>query len=189
MVLEAQFMSVEEFEHFVDLPQNVDKTFEFIGGEIFEVPSNAYSSELAGEIFYLIKHHLKQNKIAGHVTGEAGGYKIGGERYAPDVAYMPNTKQAVLDKEGYNSTPPDLAVEVLSSDSKAELSKLRIKITNYLFVGTTVWVVKPEEREIEVHQTGRAVIIYRKDDTLDGGDVLPDFKMKLTDVFGEISET
>lgn len=183
MVLQAPFMTVEEFEAFVDLSENVDKTFEFIGGEIIEVPSNAFSSEIAGEIFYLIKHHLKQNNIAGHLTGEAGGYEIGGERYAPDVAYLPKSKQEVLDKQGYNSKPPDLAVEVVSSDSNAELNKLRIKITNYLFVGTVVWVVKPDDKRIEVHQVGQPVLIYRENDTLDGGDVLPDFKMKLSDVF------
>jgi len=183
MVLQAQRLTVEEFEKFVDLPHNIDKTFEYIGGEVFEVPSNAYASELASEISFLIKLHLRQNNIQGHVTGKAGGYKICGERYAPDVAYMPASKQPQLGKEGYNSTPSDLAVEVLSSNSASELSKLRIKITNYLSVGTTVWVVKPDDRKIEVHQVGQAVTIYRHDDTLDGGDVLPDFKMMLTDLF------
>lgn len=183
MVLEAQFMTVEEFEAFVDLPANVDKTFEFIGGEIVEVPSNAYSSKFASEISFLIKLYLRQQKIDAHVTGEAGGYQIGGERYAPDVAYMTKTKQAELDKSGYNSVAPDLAVEVVSASSKHELDKLRIKITNYHAVGTTVWVVKPEDKQIEVHPLGGAVHIYRENEILDGGDVLPDFKLSLSDLF------
>ncbi|MBK8031699.1 MAG: hypothetical protein IPK17_19865 [Chloroflexi bacterium] len=37
-------MTVEDFDQFVDLPENADKLFEFIGGEAVEVPSNAYSS-------------------------------------------------------------------------------------------------------------------------------------------------
>lgn len=185
----VQFMNVEAFDYLRQLTQNIDKIFEFVGGEAVEKVSSPYLSSIAGEICYFIKRHLKQNNIDGHVTGEAGGYKIGGERYAPDVAYMPATKQPQLDKDGYNSVPPDLAVEVVSSDSKAELDKLRIKITNYLYVGTTVWVIKPEDKRIEVHQSGQPVTIYRAQDTLDGGDVLPSFQMKLSDVFGETSNT
>lgn len=180
---------VNEFEILINSPENIDKIFELVGGEAVEKVPSPYHSAIAGEICYFIKLHLKQNHIEGHVTGEAGGYKIGGERYAPDVAYMPATKQPQLDKDGYNSVPPDLAVEVVSSDSKAELDKLRIKITNYLYVGTTVWVVKPEDKRIEVHQSGQPVTIYRAQDTLDGDDVLPDFKMKLSDVFGVTSDT
>lgn len=185
MVLQAQLMTVEEFERFVYLPANVDKLFEYIGGEIVEVPSNAYVSEIAGEILFLIKLHLREQNIEGHVTGEAGGYQIAGDRYAPDVAYLPTSKQAELDKLGYNSVPPDLAVEVVSSDRNNELDQLRIKITNYHAVGTTVWVVKPDNQQIEVHPPGQAVSIYRQGDTLEGGDVLPEFKLSIADLFEE----
>lgn len=183
MVLQTRLVTVEAFEAFVDLPANQDRLFEYIGGEIVEVPSNAYVSELAIELAFLIKLHLREQNIDGHVTGEAGGYQIAGERYAPDVAYMPATKQATLSKSGYNPVAPDLAVEVVSADRNAELDKLRIKITNYLYVGTVVWVVKPDDRQIEVHESGQAVIIYRENDTLSGGDVLPDFTLKLSELF------
>lgn len=179
-----QSITLEQFENYINRPENYDTMFEYIAGEAVEKLPNAYLSSIAVKISFYISLHLRQNKIDGHVTGEHGGYQIGGERYAPDVAYMPASKQAELDKSGYNSVPPDLAVEVLSSDRKEELSQLRIKITNYLFVGTTVWVVKSDEQQIEVHQSGQPVTIYRAGDTLDGGDVLPNFKMPLADIFG-----
>lgn len=185
MVLDAQLMSVEEFEQFVDLPHNADKKFEYIGGEIVEVPTNAYASHIAFEIGFLIRSHIKENNVPAHMIGADGGFKIGGDRYAPDVGFMLTAKQAKFDKEGYNSVAPDLAVEVVSSNTTAELNTLRVKVTNYLSVGTTVWVVNPDEQKIEVHQTGQAVIIYRKDDTLEGGDMLPGFTMKLSDIFNE----
>ena len=58
-------------------PENADMLFEFIAGEIVEVPSNARVSELAIHIAFLIKLFLVQNKLQGHVTGEQGGYQIG----------------------------------------------------------------------------------------------------------------
>lgn len=108
---------------------------------------------------------------------------MGGERYAPDVAYISASQQPELAREGYNPNPPELAVEVVSSDRPDELHQLRIKIINYFAVGTGVWVVKPNDQLIEVHQPGQAVKIYRKDDTLDDGDVLPGFRLKVAEIF------
>ena len=79
--------SLVEFEAFIDLPENAERFFEFIGGEILEVPSNTYSSKIASRISGFIFMYLLQNDI-GHLTGEQGGYMVFGERYAPDVAFI-----------------------------------------------------------------------------------------------------
>jgi Uma2 family endonuclease len=181
MTIQARDYSVEDFEEFVELPENAEKLFEFIGGEIFEVPSNPFSSKInqiiSGELYI----YLKQNDI-GHLTGEQGGYIVAGERYAPDVAFISSVKQPELVKQGYHPTPPDLAVEVISSDSTVENEKLTIKLTNYLSVGTLVWIVRPEKKYVEVHQTGLAVKVFGEKDTLDGGDVLPNLQIKVSDI-------
>lgn len=182
MAIERQIVTTQQFETYINRPENADKLFELIAGEIVEVPSNPYVSQLSLLIGALILTFVRKHKL-GHVTGEAGGYMIGGERYAPDVAYISSVKQPQLVKEGYNPNPPDLAVEVISSNSSAELNKLRVKITNYHAVGTVVWVVKPEDKQIEVHMAGKAVIVYGEDDTLSGGDVLPGFEMSLAEIF------
>jgi Uma2 family endonuclease len=182
MTSPARVYTAEEFDIFIEQPENAERLWELIAGEIFEVPSNPYVSAIAAKIIILIGIYLLKNKI-GHLTGEAGGYMVAGERYAPDVAFISYEKQPQLVKIGYNPNPPDLAVEVISSDSSEERDKLRIKITNYLSVGTVVWIVKPEDKLIELHQAGKAVIIFREADTINGGDILPDFKMKVADVF------
>lgn len=142
-------LSIEEFESFINLPENADKFFEFIGGELSEVPSNPYVSYIAALLLNAIMNYVLKHQL-GYVTGEAGGYMVAGERYAPDVAFISYEKQATLPKVSYNPNPPDLAVEVVSSDSAAEMAKLRIKISNYLAVGTVVWLVQPERKHIEV---------------------------------------
>lgn len=182
MTIRDNISTIDDFEVFTNLPENADKLFELIGGEIYEVPSNPYVSKLAARLIVLIGIYLMEND-SGHLTGEAGGYMVSGERYAPDVAFISYEKQPELAKSGYNPNPPDLAVEIISSNSASERDNLRIKISNYLATGTVVWVVKPEQKEVEVHQIGQAVKIHLEKDTVSGGTVLPDFTLKVADIF------
>ena len=176
-------MTVEEFDAFTEQPENADKLFEFIGKEIVEVPSNAYSSKIASKINGYLFMYLLNNDI-GHLTGEQGGYQIAGERYAPDVAFISYQRQPELAKKGYNPNPPELAVEILSSDDLREERRLTIKLGNYLYVGTTVWIVRPEENEdiIEVHEPGKKVAVLGKDDTVSAEHILPGFMLAVADI-------
>ena len=180
MVLDKKRISVEEFEDFVDLPQNDDKLFEYIGGEIFEVPSNPYSSKISARITTYLGMYLLQNDI-GHLTGEAGGYKVSGERYAPDVAVILYDKQKKLARTGYNNNPPDLAVEVMSPSDNDE--KLRIKVANYQAAGTIVWVVDPDNNQVEVYEVGKPVQVLDESATLTVETILPGFKLPVKDIF------
>lgn len=181
MVVNMQQLTVEAFDEFVNLPENADKRLEFIGGEVVELPFNAYVSEIACNIAFFIKLHLFQNNLKGHVTAEGGGYKVTGERYAPDVAYLSAERQAELDKKGYNSVAPELAVEVISPSDQEKT--LRQKISGYLAAGTTVWVVDPEEKTVEVYVPGQPVKVFDENATLDGGDVLPGFSLPVKKIF------
>ena len=181
MVISIQRHTVEEFEKIVSLPENADKLFEFIGGEIVEMsPSNPYSSVIASRINGYLFMYLAEHKI-GQVTGEAGGYMVGGERYAPDVAFISYERQSELAHEGYNPNPPELAVEVASpTDTEKRLS---VKIANYLAVGTTVWVVRPDVQEVEVYVPGQMVEILGINDTVSSSEILPGFELVVNDIF------
>ncbi len=179
----TQKMTVEEFDIFAELPENADKLLEFIGGEVVEVPSNAYASEFSIQFAIHIGMFVKQHNL-GHVTGEAGGYMVFGERYAPDVAFISKAKQPELAQRGYNPNPPDLAVEIDFPSTYATQRNLRIKTANYLAVGTTVWIVYPESKTVEVYAPGQKVQTLSADDTLDGGSVLPGFTLALKEIFG-----
>ncbi len=181
MLVDTKRITVEEFDAWVNLPENADNRLEFVGGQIVETPVNAYLSELAGNVAFFIKLHLYQNQLKGHITGADGGYQVAGERYAPDVAYLSEERQPELDKQGYNSVPPELAVEVISPTDKE--TPLRIKIINYLAVGTVVWVVDPEQKTVEVYVSGQPVQVIHEDGTLDGGTVLPGFQLAVKQIF------
>ena len=183
MVLDRQRTTVLEFNQFVEREENADKLFELIGGEIVEVPSNPFASEIGYNIGFPIKLFLRENNIAGHVTGEAGGFVVAGERYAPDVAYISAKRQPELAPEGYNPNPPELAVEVDYPSTLASQRKLRTKIASYLAAGTLLWVIYPETKEVEVYAPGQSMHLFGIDDLLDGGDVLPGFKLPVKDIF------
>jgi len=108
------------------------------------------------------------------VTGADGGYMVVGERYLPEVAFVPRTRHAHLPDLLYCPFPPDLAVEVLSpSDDPRDI---RLKIANYLTAGVMVWVVDPEQKRVEVYVPGHTAKTVYLDGSLEGeqcGPALP----------------
>jgi Uma2 family endonuclease len=182
MAVQKKLYTVAEFERFVELPENRNRLFEFIDGDIIEVPSNAYSSEIAAQFIRFLGNFVYPRRL-GHVTGEHGGYIVAGARLAPDAAYISKTRQAVLAKQGYNPVAPDLAVEVISpTDNADEIDKKRQK---YLAAGVLLWRVFPEQQIVEVHAAGQPVRTLGIEDTLNGGAVLPGFSLPVRDVFAE----
>src|SRR5258708_7808688 len=114
-------LTVEAFDKIAGLPENADKRLEFIGGAIIEVVTNNYASEIAATILAEIKIYAKTHNL-GRVTGADGGYRVSGERYIPDVAFISKMKQPESSHEAYNPNPPDLAVEVISpTDSTKDI--------------------------------------------------------------------
>jgi Uma2 family endonuclease len=77
--------------------------------------------------------------------------------------------------------PPDLAVEVLSPTNDDD--EMRVKIANYLAVGTQVWVFDPDKERLEVYRPGQAPEILSGEDVLAASNVLPGFKLRLSRIF------
>jgi Uma2 family endonuclease len=123
MASQKQAMTVEAFDEWAFLPENRDTRLEYIDGEIIEVTSNAFSSEVAAWILWLLGNFVHPRKM-GHLTGEGAGYMVGGARVSPDVAFVSKARQEKLSKRGWNPVAPDLAVEVVSpTDEKGEIEK------------------------------------------------------------------
>ncbi|MFZ4815094.1 MAG: Uma2 family endonuclease [Phototrophicaceae bacterium] len=171
-----------EFEEIALAPENLDRILEFINEEIVETMSNPYSSKITMRFARHITPFVDDNNL-GHITGEGGGYFIGEDVYVPDLAFVSSQRQQELEKKSYNRVVPDLALEVISSGTKAELERLRIKISGYLAAGVTVWVADWENKTVEVHAPGQPAKIYRINDVLGGGNVLPGFSVKLSEIF------
>ncbi|NLX10966.1 MAG: Uma2 family endonuclease [Chloroflexi bacterium] len=181
MAVHIQHITVEEFDEFVTLPENAERLFEYIGGEVVEGVSNQQSSAIAYRLGLLVGMYLLQNNIGMVGTGADGGYRIAGERYMPDVAFVSKDRQPEPSDQAYSPIPPDLAIEVLSPSNTAH--EMRIKVVNYLSVGTVVWVVDPDRKRVEVYTSGQPVRQIGIDGVLDGGAVLPGFGVAVKDIF------
>ena len=179
-------LTVAAFDEVAQMPENANRLLEYIGGEIFEVPSNPYVSEIASTISFFLKLYMLEQGIKGHITGEAGGYMVSGERYAPDVAFISSVRQSELARSGYNPNPPELAVEVISPTDPE--GKLSIKIANYLAAGTLVWLIWPAEKQVQVYAPGQPVKVLDIEGVLDGGNVLSAFKLPVRAIFEQTQD-
>ena len=80
---------------------------------------------------------------------------------------------------------PDVVVEVMSiSNTRREMQR---KLGEYLSAGVRlIWYVYPEERVVDVYAGSPTAHRLTSADTLDGGDVLPGFTLKLAELFAEL---
>ena len=182
MVLQTRPMTDADFDRFVALPENADRNFEFIAGEIVEVVSNSKSSSTAGKLIGRVSVHADDNHL-GRVTGADGGYMVFGEKYIPDAAFISYKRQPIDPEVAYNPIAPDLAIEVLSpGNTEIEMTR---KIGNYLAAGTVVWAADYVTKTIDVYTPGQPRKTLRVGDFLEGGDVLPGFRLEVAKVFSD----
>ena len=186
-MIARELLTAADFDNFI-ADHMGDEIYEFVDGEVVEVPSNPWVSGIAVAIIFFIKRHLHQNGLPGNMSGEAGGYMVDGQRFAPDVAYVGPGKRFV--NRGHNPDPTDLAVEVVSDESeRSELDGLAKKLRHYRAAGVTVWVVLPRAQRVEVHapdaDPAQGPLTLGPDDTLAGPALLPDFRLPLRELFNE----
>ena len=76
---------------------------------------------------------------------------------------------------------PDLAVEVTSPSERPR--HVLDKVGEYLEAGVQlVWVIDPRKAKAVVYRSASDVTELQADDELDGEDVLPGFKCKLSEI-------
>jgi Uma2 family endonuclease len=174
-------MSAQEFDAFVQRPENVSRRLELIGGEVIEVVPDAASTRLTVRIARLLKTYLNQLPI-GHATPPGVGYEVGDDRYMPDIGFIGNAHQPAPSNGRMIPSAPDLAFEVVPAAS--EIPAVLEKVINYQLAGTTVWVAYLKHREVHIFVPRQPTRKLTVGDTLDGGAVLPGFKAALVDLFG-----
>jgi Uma2 family endonuclease len=102
---------------------------------------------------------------------------------ASDVAFVRAERlTSDLDEDKFVPFPPDLAVEVVSPSDRAR--DVHDKVMDYLDAGVRlVWLIHLRRRTVTVYTSDRTARILREGDELDGGDVLPGFRLAVADIF------
>lgn len=171
-----------EFEAFLQRPENADRLFELVDGEIFEKRPTEEHGEVAGAIFAPIFAFNRTHRL-GRVTIEARHALPDDRRndVLPDVSFIAGMERPSVTK-GAIPRMPDLAVEVKSPDDK--LPKLLKKVAFYLENRTRwVWMVYPETRQVHVYQPTGAVQVLGIEDVLAAEDLLPGFQLPVREIF------
>jgi Uma2 family endonuclease len=104
----------------------------------------------------------------------------------PDVAFV-SSQRWPLDRpfsltDNAWDVVPDLAVEVISPTDRVE--ELADKINEYLAVNVRqVWVVYPAQKMVQVYESRSLIRGLFGPDELDGGAILPGFRVSIATFF------
>jgi Uma2 family endonuclease len=182
MTLSTRLMTAEELWN---LPDN--QRHELVRGELRNMaPSGGEHVGVIGDLTVALGVYIKSKKL-GRILGAEGGFLLSRNPdnvRAPDIAFI-SQKRLPSGKlpKGFISGAPDLAVEVVSPSDKAE--DLEEKVQDWLGAGTKlVWVVNPRTQTVSVYENPSAAKILHIHESVDGGDILPGFKLSLREIFG-----
>jgi Uma2 family endonuclease len=178
--LETAFLTIEEFERLPDDGWRL----ELVRGQVVREPPTGFEhGGVAFRIGSLLLRFVDEHTL-GMVVGTDSGFVLADEPptvRAPDVAFVSEDRLA-FDPKRFAPLAPDLAVEVLSPSNT--MSEIQEKVLDYLDAGTRlVWIADPSSRTITVYRSRDEIRLIPADGELDGGDVLPGFRCKASELF------
>jgi Uma2 family endonuclease len=185
MTVQKKLYTVDEFEVFIALPENRDRLFELIDGEIYEKMPTEEHGVIQVNIASPLKVFVKPRGL-GRVAVEARHRPAGDRRNdrLPDVSFRRVQPDEALVKRGAVEQMPDLAVEIKSPDD--QFDDLVKKAEFYLAHGSRlVWLVYPRTRMVVVYRPNLPPVTLTESDVLEADDVLPGFTLPVRDVFEE----
>lgn len=163
---------------------------ELVDGVLVEKAVGLRESVIAAILIELIGPFVRAKGL-GFLAGADGTLRLRkGLVREPDVAFI-SWNQVPNRKVPTSAIPdlyPDLAIEVFSrGNRRREMARKRHE---YFRAGCRqVWVVYPRTKSIEVYSSPNEFRTFRVGDALDGGEVLPGFKLAVADVFPPAQES
>lgn len=170
-------------ERFLAMPETKPYR-EFEDGEVRRKPMpTAWHGEIQRLLSFVFTLYLRA-----HAIGNAGSEircifgPPGRERaYVPDYVVVVSPLGLHVFNSGPYHGAPDLAIEILSPDDRK--SRMSRKVRFYLQNGVRLcWVIDPVKRTVEVMTSVSQVQPLTDDAILDGGDVLPGFRVPVCDI-------
>lgn len=171
-------------------PVKLPERYEVINGEIVEVePMSAYAAEVTNKLNEEFVIYSRAKKTGRSRVELACSIPLPDDRTRtriPDVAFYSYERWPAERPVPFYGNPidvvPDLAVEVISPTDMWD--DVTDKAHEYLRAGVRlVWVVAPKQQQVHVYTTPEDVVILKATDDLDGGDVLPGFKVNVGSLF------
>lgn len=165
-----------------------DGLCELVAGQLVrEPPPGETHGLVAGGVFGHLFIFIQKHRL-GRLYSAETGFVLARDPdtvRAPDAAFVSLERFTNTPRRGpYFEGAPDLAVEVKSPGNSD--TELAAKLHDYLAAGArAVWIVDPARQEITIHGPGRAPETLSRNDTLDGGSILPGFRLPVREIFEE----
>ena len=187
MALKEQFISADRFQDLVDAPEYQDSVLELVDGVIVEMSKPKRIHGVVTMRLALKIASFVDARDLGEVSVGETGIVLERNAYGRDtvrgldIAFFNSNRLSTPPDYTWYEAGPDLAVEVISPNNKA--GDTHLKVMQFLSKGTRlVWLVHPDSRTVVAHTVDGATTL-REDDTLDGGDALPGFQIRVGDIF------
>jgi len=159
--------------------------YELMRGELRRMaPAGGEHGEVGTEFVFHLRAHV--GRVLGRVYNADTGFILARSPdtvLAPDAAFVRADRlPAPSDRRGFLPVVPDLVVEVVSPwDRPRDVEE---KVALYLQSGVRlVWLVHPARRTVTVYAPNAEPRVLGPADTLDGGDVLPGFRLPVAALF------
>ena len=164
------------------------RRYELIEGVLREMPpAGGEHGEIETELIVHLRLHAAARGAGKVYPGDTGFFFQHDQEIVllPDVAFVRAERlPPPAQRRGYLDLIPDLAVEIVSPADR--LRQVRAKVQRYLAAGVRlVWLVEPRHRRVTVFRPGQPERVLGPDDELDGGDVLPGFRLPVAELFPE----
>ena len=148
---ERDWISYEDFLASVDEGTHA----EWVDGEVVEVtPPSEEHARISTYLSHLLSAYVRRRGLGGRVYHAPFQMKLARSGREPDVLYVGRDAVQRL-RKGWLEGPGDLAIEVLSPESRAR--DRREKFHEYEQAGVReYWLVDPAARSVEVFRLGQA---------------------------------
>ena len=182
MATKAKLMTAEEL---LAMPDDGFR-YELVRGELVQMPPAGHmSSFLELRVGAKLLDFVEANAL-GRAYSSNGGFRLESEPdtvLAPDASFVRQERvETVGDGDGYFPGPPDLAIEVISPSDR--YTEVEAKVEEWFNAGTLmVVVVNPRNRTVRVHRSLTDSVLLTEQDTMDGGDVVPGWRLPVADIF------
>lgn len=172
-------------EAFHEMPDPSDKRIDLVAGHVVEKPLLGAQAATAHANLHFALGTFVETHDRGVVLSGVGHVL----QRDPDTVLHVGISFVERDRvppgapaEWFWEGPPTLAVESVSFYGTA--NDLHLRVRDYLAVGTRlVWVLWSDTRSVAIHQPDGTSLEIGPEATLDGGDILPGFRVRVGDLF------
>lgn len=171
----------------IEIHDREDRLYELIDGVLLEKTVGTYESYLAAVLVQLLGSFARENDL-GIVLGADGMMRLApGLVRIPDVSFiswgrLPGRK---IPRDPIANLSPDLAIEVISKSNTPQ--EMERKLADYFTAAVRqVWYVyHSPRREVRVYNTPGDFAVLSGQQVLEGGDLLPGFRLELERFFAD----